>query len=306
MPVVADVQPGYLAPQLPDHAPEQGQPWDDIKEDIAKVIVPGLTHWQHPGFMAFFPSNGSYPGILGELYSAVYSAPAFNWTCSPAITELETVMMDWVAQMLGLPECFLSKTEGGGVIQGTASEAIVTVMVAARERALARFTAQHEDEATRENAKDALRGKLVALGSEQAHSSTQKGAIIAGTKMRSIPVQREDAYAIRGPTLRRILEKCEKDGLVPYYLTVSLGTTGTCAVDDFEEIVDVLRDWPNIWVHVDAAYAGSALCCPEYQHYTKTFSSFDSVDMNMHKWMLTNFDLRWDSPGPPLSTHQTY
>ena len=292
MSVVSKVQPGYLAPQLPTEAPEHGQPWEDIRQDISKLIVPGLTNWQHPAFMAYFPSNVSYPGILGELYSSVYSAPAFNWICSPAITELETVMMDWVAQMIGLPECFLSKTEGGGVIQGTASEAIVTVMVAARERALSRLTSQHKDDKVREDAKDALRGKLVAFGSEQAHSSTQKGAIIAGTKIRTLPVERKDAYAIRGSTLRRALEEAKEEGLVPFYLTVSLGTTGTCAVDDFSEIVDVLREWPDIWVHVDAAYAGSALCLPEYQHHAKLFSSFDSVDFNMHKWMLTNFDLR--------------
>lgn len=294
MPVVADVQPGYLAPQLPNQPPVQGQPWEAIRQDIQKMIVPGLTHWQHPGFMAFFPSNVSYPGILGELYSSVYSAPAFNWICSPAITELETVMMDWVAQMIGLPECFLSKTEGGGVIQGTASEAIVTVMVAARDRALSRLSAQCDDEKTREESKDGMRGKLVALGSEQAHSSTQKGAIIAGTKLRTLPVLREDAYALRGSTLRRALDECKSEGLIPYYLTVSLGTTGTCAIDNFEEVVEVLREWPDIWVHVDAAYAGSALCCPEYQHHAKHFSSFDSIDFNMHKWMLTNFDLRYE------------
>lgn len=242
--------------------------------------------------MAFFPSNVSYPGILGELYSSVYSAPAFNWLCSPAITELETVMMDWVAQILGLPDCFLSRTEGGGVIQGTASEAIVTVMVAARERALSRLTEKYAEGKEREDAKDALRGKLVALGSAQAHSSTQKGALIAGTKNRTVPVLREDAYGMRGTALKNVLNDCKSEGLIPYYLTVSLGTTNTCAVDDFEEIQEVLKDFPDIWVHVDAAYAGSALCLPEYQHLTKTFSSFDSVDMNMHKWMLTNFDLR--------------
>jgi len=166
-------------------------------------------------------------------------------------------------------------------------------MVAARERALSRHTLKYADGKVREDAKDALRGRLVALGSEQAHSSTQKGAIIAGTKMRTLPVLREDAYAIRGSTLRLTLQQCRDENLVPYYLTVSLGTTGTCAIDNFEEIVDVLREWPDVWVHVDAAYAGSALCCPEFQHHTKCFPSFDSFDFNMHKWMLTNFDLRY-------------
>lgn len=242
--------------------------------------------------MAFFPANSSYPGILGEIYSAAFTAPAFNWLCSPAVTELETVVLDWVAKALALPSCFLSEGEGGGVIQGSASEAIVTVMVAARERAFTRLT-EHLGEAGSkevEDGKDVLRGKLVALGSEQAHSSTQKGALIAGTKFRTVSAYKKDQFGVRGATLKTTLEECVRDGLVPYYLTVSLGTTGTCAVDYFEEIAEVLKEYPNLWVHVDAAYAGAALVCPEYQHHAKHFGSFDSFDFNMHKWLLTNFD----------------
>jgi aromatic-L-amino-acid/L-tryptophan decarboxylase len=229
--------------------------------------------------------------MLGEMYSSAFTAAAFNWLCSPAITELETIMMDWLAEMLNLPECFQSKGKGGGVIQGTASEVIVTLMVAARERALVRLTKDLADKEA-EDKKDSLRGKLVALGSAQAHSSTNKGAIIAGTKFRAVPVYHEDNYSMLGKNVRTVLEDCERDGLVPYYLTVSLGTTGTCAVDSFDEIVEVIRDWPDLWVHVDAAYAGSALVCDEYKHLTKSFVHFDSFDVNMHKWMLTNFDAR--------------
>jgi aromatic-L-amino-acid decarboxylase len=240
--------------------------------------------------MAFFPANSSYPGILGEMYSAAFTAPAFNWLCSPAVTELETVVMDWVANALGLPDVFLSQGEGGGVIQGSASEAIVTVMVAARERFLERSTETLKGGKEKEDGKDALRGKLVALGSDQSHSSTQKGAIIAGTKFRTVPATRKDDYSMRGQSLKRMLEDCKSEGLLPYYLTVTLGTTGTCAVDSFEEIAEVLKEYPDIWVHVDAAYAGAALVCPEYQHLAKDFGSFDSFDFNMHKWLLTNFD----------------
>jgi aromatic-L-amino-acid decarboxylase len=289
--VVSSVEPGYLRPLLPEEAPKDGQPWSEIQPDIDRLIMPGLTHWQHPNFMAFFPANSSFPGMLGEMYSSAFTAAAFNWLCSPAITELETVVLDWVAQMLALPDCYLSKGEGGGVIQGTASEVIATVMVASRERALVRAAAGLEGKEA-EDKMDSLRGKLVALGSEQAHSSTHKGAIIAGTKFRTVPVRREDKYAMKGSALKRVLEDCKKDGLLPYYITVSLGTTGTCAVDDFEEIAEVLKEWPDIWVHVDAAYAGSALVCEEYQHLTKAFAQFDSFDVNMHKWMLTNFDCR--------------
>lgn len=253
--------------------------------------MPGLTHWQSPNFMAFFPAHSTYPGMLGELYSAAFTAPAFNWLCSPAVTELETVVLDWLAQLLGLPECYLSRGEGGGVIQGSASEAIVTAMVAARERALDKLSEGLEGKEKEERI-DSLRGKLVALGSEHSHSSTQKGAIIAGTKYRFVPAGRVDDFAMTGRGLKRMLEDCERDGLIPYYLTATLGTTSTCAVDKFEEIAEVLKDYPNVWVHVDAAYAGAALVCEEYQHLTKAFTNFDSFDMNMHKWLLTNFDAR--------------
>jgi aromatic-L-amino-acid decarboxylase len=290
--VVSSVEPGYLRPLIPTAPPQDGEPWDQIQRDIERVVMPGLTHWQHPNFMAFFPANSSFPGILGEMYSSAFTAAAFNWLCSPAITELETVMMDWVAGMLALPECFRSTSKGGGVIQGTASEVITTVMVAARERCLVR-SAEGLGEAEAEEKKDSIRGKLVAIGSEQAHSSTQKGAIIAGTKFRKVPVLREDNFAMRGKQLKAVLEECRAAGLIPYYLTVSLGTTGTCAVDAFDEIAEVLAEWKDVWVHVDAAYAGSALVCEEYQHLTKSFVHFDSFNFNMHKWMLTNFDCRY-------------
>ncbi|KAF2087390.1 hypothetical protein K490DRAFT_41949 [Saccharata proteae CBS 121410] len=287
--VLSAVEPGYLRPLLPPSAPESPEPWSNIQPDIERLIMPGLTHWQSPNFMAFFPASSTYPGMLGEMYSAAFTAPAFNWLCSPAVTELETVVLDWLAQLLGLPQAYHSMGEGGGVIQGSASEAIVTVMVAARERVL-RHLSEGLEEKAREDKIDGLRGKLVALGSEHAHSSTHKGAIIGGTKYRSVPASREDGFAMTGRELRRTLEDCKRDGLVPYYLTVSLGTTSTCAVDRFEEIAEVLKDWPEIWVHVDAAYAGAALVCEEYQHLTKDFAAFDSFDMNMHKWLLTNFD----------------
>ena len=257
--------------------------------------------------MAFYPANISYPSILGEMYSAAFNAPAFNWLCSPACTELETVMMDWLCKAFGLGDEFLSKGQGGGVVQTSASEALATVMVAARERALnmiadkagnaksvnetaAQAAGTKEEEAVREKIKDGARGTLVALGTAHAHSSSQKGAQIAGTKYRPVPVYKEDNFAMRGKTVRATIEQCIADGLVPYFITVALGTTLTCAVDDFKEITEVMRDYPHIWVHVDAAYAGTALILPEYQHLAKEFKHFDSFNTNMHKWMLVNFD----------------
>ncbi|KAF2752602.1 dopa decarboxylase-like protein [Pseudovirgaria hyperparasitica] len=287
--VLATVSPGYLAPLLPTSAPQEPESWKVIQPDIEKYILPGLTHWQSPNFMAFFPACATYPSMLGEMYSAAFTAPAFNWLCSPAFTELETIVLDWLARMMGLPECFESKGEGGGVIQGSASEAVVVAMVAARERALSNLTEGYEGE-VKEDQMDALRGKLVALGSEQAHSSTQKGAQIAGTKHVSIKTSAVNHFAMTGRDLRRSLDDITARGRIPYYLTVTLGTTATCAVDNFAEIVEVLKDYPQIWVHVDAAYAGAALICPEYQHHAKSFDRFDSFAMNMHKWLLVNFD----------------
>ena len=241
--------------------------------------------------MAFYPASSTYPGMLGELFSAAFTAPAFNWLCSPAVTELETIVLDWLAQILKLPECYLSKGEGGGVIQGSASEAIVTAIVGARERYLTRACQGLEGEEL-ETRKAELRGRLVALGTEQSHSSTAKGALIAGVRYRAIHCRTEDDFSLTGKGLRDMLEKCRQDRLVPFYLTATLGTTNTCATDRFAEIKEVLKDQPDTWVHVDAAYAGAALVCEEYQHLAKDFDAFDSFNMNMHKWLLTNFDAR--------------
>ncbi|KAF2236185.1 hypothetical protein EV356DRAFT_498622 [Viridothelium virens] len=288
--VQSAVEPGYLAPLLPAGPPEDGEPWPSIQRDIESKIMPGLTHWQSPNFMAWFPANATYPSMLAELYSAAFTAPAFNWLCSPAVTELETVVLDWLAKILALPECYLSTGEGGGVIQGSASEAVVTVAVAARERFVKRKFGEMAEGNEKDELVGRLRAKMVGLASDQAHSCSQKAMNIAGTKFRSIPTRKENEFAMTGGDLRQAIEQCKRDGLEPYYLTVSLGATPTCAVDRFEEIAEVAQEYPDIWIHVDAAYAGAALVCEEYQHLTKAFGSFDSFDMNMHKWLLTNFD----------------
>jgi aromatic-L-amino-acid/L-tryptophan decarboxylase len=214
--------------------------------------------------MAFFPASSSFPGMLGELYSAALTAPSFNWICSPAVTELETVVLDWLAKLLNLPDCYLSTSHGGGVIQGSASEAIVTVMVAARDKYL-RETTSHLSGLELEDAIAYKRSKIVALGSEASHSSTQKAAQICGVRYRSIPVSKESNFALTGSALEEVLKECKAQGLEPFYLTTTLGTTATCAVDDFASITSTLAAYspPNkpgeIWVHVDAAYAGAAL-----------------------------------------------
>lgn len=170
----------------------------------------------------------------------------------------------------------------------------MTVVVTARDRYLRQLAVDAKTEEEREEIIDAHRHKLVALFSDQAHSSTQKGSLIAGVKHRSIKVPGSSTsnYSLTGPLLRQKIEELKSQGLEPFYLTVTLGTTATCAIDNFAEIIEVLKDYPQIWVHVDAAYAGAALICEEYQHLAAGFEAFDSFNMNMHKWLLTNFDCR--------------
>lgn len=301
--VLPTVEPGYLRPQIPDSPPTEPQAWSEIQADIESKIQPGLTHWQSPNFMAFFPASVTYPSILGEMYSAAFTAPAFNWICSPACTELETVIMDWVGKALGLPECFLSTStnRGGGVIQGTASESAATMLIAARERRARELTLAEgvkEGSAEYEDRICAHRSQLVALSSDQAHSSIAKAALVAGTRYRTVPTRLEDNMELTAESLRSVLTKIEEqEGLIPFFITFTMGTTNSCAVDRFAELKAVLSEkesWRRIWVHIDAAYAGAALVADEYQHIAQNFAEgVDSFNMNMHKWLLVNFDARY-------------
>ncbi|KAH6856676.1 pyridoxal phosphate-dependent transferase [Chaetomium sp. MPI-CAGE-AT-0009] len=304
--VVSMVEPGYLRKLLPDEAPQEGEPWAAIHKDMEAKIMPGITHWNHPGFHAFFPCASSYPSILGELYSAALTTAAFNWICSPAVTELETIVLDWLAKSLGLPDCFLSAgpTRGGGVIQGSASEAVLTAMVAARDKYLretlpeAGAAAAGMTEAEREERLMRKRSRMVALATTLTHSSAKKAALILGCRFRAVRVRAEDGYALTREGLAAELAECRAQGLEPFFLAATLGTTDVCSVDDFEGIsAAVAAHVPpgapgEVWVHVDAAYAGAALVCPEVQESTRIglVSRFHSFDMNMHKWLLVNFD----------------
>ncbi|CAI7579204.1 unnamed protein product [Penicillium bialowiezense] len=297
--VIPDIEPGYLRPLIPESPPDEPEDWAQIQEDVDKKIKPGITHWQSPNFMAYFPACVTYPSLLGEMYSATFTAPAFNWLCSPACTELETIVMDWVAKALALPECFrsTSETHGGGVIQNSASDAIATVIVAARERRVREILLAEglEDSSPEyEDRKFDVQSKLVAIASDQTHSSAAKGALVAGTRFRSVTTRLEDNMEMTAAGVREVLEKCDRAGLTPYHLTMTLGTTNCCSVDRFAEIKAVLQEkpaWQRIWVHLDAAYAGASLVADELQYITKDFAEgVDSFNTNMHKWLLVNFD----------------
>lgn len=299
--VLPDLEPGYLRPLIPENPPAEPEHWEQIQQDVDTKIKPGLTHWQSPNFMAYYPASVTYPSILGEMYSAAFTAPAFNWLCSPACTELETIVMDWVAKALALPPCFLSMSPngGGGVIQNSASDAIATIMVAARERRARELVlAEGLEEGSAEFVERKMdrQPRLVAIASNQTHSSAAKGALIAGTRFRAVSSTLEDNMEMTGPRLREVLLQCERDGLTPYHLTMTFGTTNTCAVDRFAELKAVLQErpaWQRIWVHVDAAYAGASLVADEWQYIGQEFAGgVDSFNMNMHKWLLVNFDAR--------------
>ncbi|KAK6903875.1 hypothetical protein I203_107385 [Kwoniella mangroviensis CBS 8507] len=301
VPVKAQVQPGYLIDQLPREAPENGQQFDEIQRDFGKLILPGITHWQSPSFFAYFPSNSTFECMIADLLSSSVSNPGFNWICSPACTELEQVVVEWAARMLGLSKEFWGSSGiGGGVIMGSASDSAFTAAIAAREKALRRLSLEAGVQAG-DNGQieipDEIRQeygqKLVVYGSTQTHSLGAKAALMLGLPFRAIPVSIEDQYSLRGKDVREAIEKDKKAGLVPFLVYATVGTTSTGAVDRIAEIGQVLKDYPTTFLHVDAAWAGVAYALPQYRESLrlKEVNEYaDSFCTNFHKWGLTTFD----------------
>ncbi|CAN6868844.1 unnamed protein product [Brassica oleracea] len=278
-PVLSQVQPGYLHNLLPESAPEQPETLEQVLDDVKEKILPGVTHWQSPSFFAYYPANSSVAGFLGEMLSAALNIVGFSWVSSPAATELEMIVLDWFAKLLNLPEQFLSKGNGGGVIQGTASEAILVVMIAARDKVL------------RSLGKKALE-KLVVYSSDQTHSSLLKACQIAGIHLENCRMLKTDSstnYALRPESLQEAVSKDLEAGSIPFFLCATVGTTSSTAVDPLAALGKIAKS-NEMWFHVDAAYAGSACICPEYRQYIDGVETADSFNMNAHKWFLTNFD----------------
>nr|XP_032525229.1 histidine decarboxylase [Danaus plexippus plexippus] len=283
--VYPGVQPGYLHKRLPDHAPEMPEKWDDIFKDVEDHIMPGIVHWQSPHMHAYFPALTSYPSIMGEMLSSAMNVLCFTWASSPAGTELETIAMNWLGKLLGLPDCFLNEkndSQGGGVIQTTASEATLVSLLAARTRALMELSALNPDMQSSE-----LLGHLIAYCSDQAHSSVEKAGLIGLVRMRYI--ESDEHQCMRGDKLEEAIINDKAKGLVPFWVCATLGTTGSVAFDDLREIGPVC-DQHSIWLHVDAAYAGSAFICPEYRHWLDGIELVDSFAFNPSKWLMVNFD----------------
>lgn len=278
-PVMSQVKPGDIRARLPAAAPLEGEPFAAIFRDFEEIILPGITHWQSPNFFAYFPSNNSGPSILGELLAAGMGVQGMLWATSPACTELETHVLDWMVDLLGLPAAFKSSSTGGGVIQDSASSATLCAILAARERA----------NGGQGNLRG-LDGSLVAYCSTQAHSSVEKGVRIAGlgsNNLRFIDV--DEHFAMRPELLDAAIAADRAAGRRPCFVCATVGTTSSTAIDPIAAIGRVCRRH-GVWLHVDGALAGTAAICPEFHYLHEGFDQVDSYCFNPHKWMFTNFD----------------
>ncbi len=247
--------------------------------DVEAKLLPGITHWQSPNFFAYFPANSSGPGVLGDLLSSGLAVQGMLWATSPACTELETQVLDWVVEMLDLPPAFLSSGRGGGVLQDSASSASLCAILAARERATG----------WRSNA-EGVRQSLVAYTSSQAHSSIEKDVKVAGIGAENLRViEVDEQFRMKPEALRTAIERDKAAGRIPFFACATVGTTSSLAIDPVEEIGSICREH-GVWLHVDAAMAGTAAVCPEFRGIHRGLELADSYCFNPHKWMFTNFD----------------
>jgi aromatic-L-amino-acid decarboxylase len=279
LPVLSQARPGQIREALPPEPPLHGEAFEDILRDVDRIILPGVTHWQSPNFFAFFPANASGPSILGDLLSSGLGVQGMLWITSPACTELETHVLDWLVDMLDLPSKFKSTGAGGGVIQDSASSAALTAMLAARERAT--------DYKSREQGNDP---RLVAYASNQAHSSLQKAAMIAGIGAQNLRlVDVDENFAMRPKALAAQIQADRQAGRLPFFVSATVGTTSSNAIDPLPQIGKICQQ-ENLWLHVDAAMSGTAALCPEFRFIHAGLEMADSYAFNPHKWMFTNFD----------------
>ncbi|KAG0518740.1 hypothetical protein BDA96_09G203100, partial [Sorghum bicolor] len=280
-PVRPAVAPGFLARQLPETAPARPEP-DALAaalRDVRDLILPGVTHWQSPRHFAHFAATASNVGALGEALAAGLNINPFTWAASPAATELEVVVTDWLGKALHLPESLLFSGGGGGTLLGTSCEAMLCTIVAARDRKLAEVGEERM-------------GDLVVYCSDQTHFSFQKAARIAGIRRgncREIPTSMEAGFTLSPKALAAAVRADEAAGRVPLFLCATVGTTPTAAVDPVRELCAAVAG-RGVWVHVDAAYAGAASVCPELRHAVAGVERVDSFSTNPHKWLLANMD----------------
>jgi len=276
-PVLSQNEPGQVKNALPSTAPERGEAMEAMLADLDRVIVPGVTHWNHPAFFAYFAISGSAPGILGEMLGAAFNVNAMLWRTSPSATELEEVTLEWLRQMLGLPEQF------GGVIYDTASISSLCAIAAARE-AVSEFR-------VREEGLGASGARLRLYCSEHAHSSIDKSVITLGMGQAGVrKIAADSEFRMDAAALARAIGEDRKNGWRPFCVVATVGTTSTTSVDPVTEIAEICRR-ENLWLHVDAAYGGSAAVVPEMQWIFDGCEHADSIVMNPHKWLFVPVDL---------------
>jgi aromatic-L-amino-acid decarboxylase len=275
-PVQARVSPGEIISKLPKQAPEHPEPFEAVLRDLDSVVLPGITHWQHPRFFGYFPTGGALGSVLGDMISTGFGVIGLNWQSSPALSELEQVMTDWIRDLIGLSSRF------SGVIQDTASAASFVALVCARERS-------SEYGAARGGLQEGT-APLVVYTSEQAHSSVEKAALLAGFGKRFVrAIETDGEFRLRVSSLEEAVRRDRAAGLTPCAVVATSGTTATTAMDPIEPIAAVAAR-ENLWLHVDGAMGGSAMLLPEYRHYWSGIEQADSIVVNAHKWMTVGFD----------------
>ncbi len=277
-PVLAQITPGKIASSLPAEAPEDGESFDRILADFERVLMPGITHWNHPGFFAYFAITGSAPGVLAEFLSAALNVQAMLWRTSPAATELEEVTLSWLRKLLGLPAVF------EGVIYDTASISTLHALAAARERAIPGVRALGLA------ARDSL-PRLRVYCSDQSHSSIDKSVILLGLGQESVQkIPSDTQFRMRADALAFAIDEDRSRGCLPLAVVATVGTTSSTSIDPVRQIADLCRR-ESIWLHVDAAYAGVAAMVPGCEWILDGSADADSIVVNPHKWMFTPFDL---------------
>ena len=274
-PVKSQVQPGEIFNQLPDKAPIESESMEDIFNDFEKIIFPGITHWQSPNFFAYFPANTSYPSLLAEMLTAAIGAQCMKWETSPAAAELEEKVLIWLRDIIGLPESFT------GVIQDTASTSTLAAIISAREK----ISGYKINENGFEDYKN-----LRVYCSVETHSSIEKAVKIAGLGRKSlVKIKVDNKFGLKPDILEKAIKEDVSNGFTPLCIVATLGTTGSTAIDPLKEISDIAEKF-KIWLHIDAAFAGSALILPEYKWMIEGVEKADSFVFNPHKWLFTNFD----------------
>ena len=272
--VKSKVNPGEIFNQLPNKPPTESENMEQIFQDFQHIILPGITHWQSPNFFAYFPANSSYPSLLAEMLTATLGTQCMIWETSPAAAELEEKVLNWLKSMIGLPESFV------GVIQDTASTATLTAILTAREKHSA---FQINEQGIQDN-------HYRIYGSTETHSSIEKAVKIAGLgKNNLVKVSVGSDYSMDPKALKKTISDDIVKGLIPVCVVATIGTTGSTAIDSIKEISEICSEF-DIWLHVDAAFAGSVLILDEYRWMIDGIEKVDSFVFNPHKWMFTNFD----------------